>query len=141
MPRVQPAKSVDDYRNTFASYLGKQVTFLQWSRYRAEFLQTDLPLNTNNLKLFARFKQKCPRKTLDKSVLDILKDFQNKYRSKHEWLGLEVEKAIRVFVPDIEEWRIYRAFYRAGLNFKATQLYEQKQIYDVVFFALIYGGK
>jgi hypothetical protein len=132
--------TIDNYRKTFEGFLGKQTNFLQWTRYSSEFLATGLPLNTNNLKLFARFKQKCPRKTLDKSVLNALKSFQNRHRSKADWLGLEIEIAIRELNPIIPEWQIYRAFYRAGLSFKFNQSYEQKQVYDVVFYALIYGG-
>lgn len=139
MPKTKTS-SIDDYRKTFQSLLGREINFLQWTRYSEEFFHTGLPLNTNNLKLFANFKKRCPRKTLDKTVLDALKSFQNIHRHKKSWLGFEIEKAIRKLNPKIQDWQVYRAFYRAGLNFKSTQYYEQKQVYDIIFFALVYGG-
>lgn len=133
--------SVDDYRETLEAYLGKQLTFLQWRRYSTEFIETGLPLNINNLKLFANFKRVCPRKLLTKQALDSLKNFQNQHRTKEEWLGFEVEQALRKLDPAIAPWRVYRAFYRAGLGFKAQERYEQKEVWNVVFYALVYGGK
>lgn len=139
MPKVK-LDSIDEYRKTFEGYLGRQVTFIQWCRYKSEFAKTGLALNTNNLKLFANFKRNCPRKFLDKTILDILKEFQLRYRTKSEWLGIDVCRAIRKINPTIPDWQLYRAFYRAGLNFKAVQTYQQQDVYQIVFFALIYGG-
>ncbi|ARV58001.1 hypothetical protein BZZ01_04525 [Nostocales cyanobacterium HT-58-2] len=138
MPKT--AKSIDTYRKTFQSFYGKPVTLLQWTRYSREMLESGLPLNTKGLELFAKFKQRCPRAVLSKAVLESLKDFQIKHRNKTEWYGAEVEAAIRKLLPAIAEIQIYRAFYRAGLSFRAKRIYEQKQVYDVVFYALIYGG-
>lgn len=140
MPKTK-VTSIDDFRSSFEAYLGKQINFLQWSRYSTEFISTGLPLNASTIRLFAQFKKRCPRKSLSKDALESLKTFQNQHRNKAEWLGSEIEKALRKLNPSIQDWQIYRAFYRAGIGFKLSQAYQQKQVCDVVFYALIYGGK
>lgn len=131
----------DTYRKTFQEYYGKQVTLTQWLRYSGEMHQSGLAFTQSGLKLFAKFKQRCPRAVLSKSVLKSLDQFQYKYRNRTEWYGAEVGATIKGMIPSIPEIQIYRAFYRAGLNFKSKNIYPHKQVQDVVFYALIYGAK
>ncbi len=130
---------MDSYRKIFEEYLEKQISFLQWSRYKTEFLETGLALNAKNLKLFANFKKHCPRHALNKFVLSTMTQFQQKCRSKTEWLGKEVFETIRKLNPQIEEWQMYRAFYRVGLGFKSSRRYSKEQVFYVIFYALLYG--
>lgn len=139
MPKTEPDLLIDKYRERFKAYLGRELTFLQWCRYKTEFLESGLTLDDNSLKLFARFKRRCPRKTLDKSTLDIFKSFQIKHRTKEAWLGSEVFDSIKNLNPHIGEWQLYRAFYRAGFSFKSSREYQKDQVFSVVFYALVYG--
>ncbi len=139
MPRTRTRSGIDSYRKIFEEYLEKQISFLQWSRYKTEFLETGLALNAKNLKLFANFKKHCPRHVLNKFVLNTMTQFQLLHRSKTEWLGKEVFETIRKLNPQIDEWQMYRAFYRAGLGFKSSRRYSKEQVFYVIFYALLYG--
>ncbi len=134
MPPVK--SSFDSYRKQYQEIYGKTIRHDQWLQVCREIREAGLRIDHQTIKAYARFKKANPRKPLTKAAIEQLETFTRTYAPFPTISGREISTFIQQKRPYLRDYAIYKSFYKAGLSFKADQLYKFDQAYQVLTFAL-----